>query len=86
MGEVRRYNGVKDERRERRMHMWEGIVLGVMGALFSVAVSHYVAQSVKEVLAWHRNTGQAAVRANIAAAEIQRMLSGRTRPLISRQR
>jgi hypothetical protein len=71
-------------RQERRMHMWDGIVLGALGALFSVVVSHHVAQSVREILVWHRKTREAAIRANMAAAEIQRMLSGRTRPLASR--
>ena len=59
--------------------MWYGIMLGVLGALFFMVVSVYAVQSVRGLLAWHRKTGQAAVRANIAAAEIQRMLSGRAR-------
>ncbi len=59
--------------------MWYGIVLGVLGALFSVVVSHHVAQYVRELLVRHRKTREAEVRANMAATEIQRMLSHRVR-------
>ncbi len=61
--------------------MWYGIVLGVLGALFSVVVSHQAAQSVRKLLVWHRKTREAEIRANRAAAEIQRMLSHRVRSL-----
>ena len=61
--------------------MWYGVVLGVLGALFCMAVSRQVAQSVREVFVWHRKTREAAIRANTAAAEIQRLLSGRVRSL-----
>jgi len=40
-----------------------------------------VARLVNGVLVWHRQTKQAEIRAHIAAAEIQRMLSGRARSL-----
>ena len=65
--------------------MWYGILLGVLGAFFFMAVSVSAVQSVRGIMAWHRKNGQAAARANIAATEIQKMLSGRTRPLINGQ-
>jgi len=61
--------------------MWYGIVLGVLGALFCIVVSRQVAQSVRELFVWHRKTREAAIRANTAATEIQRLLSGRVRSL-----
>ena len=61
--------------------MWYGIVLSVLGALFCMVVSRQVARSVREIFVWHRRTREAVIRANTAAAGIQRLLSGRVRSL-----
>lgn len=61
--------------------MWYGIVLGALGAFFSILVSRQVAQSVREFLVRQRKMREAVAAANMAAAEIQRMLSGRSRSL-----
>lgn len=63
------------------MRMWYGIVLGALGAFFSILVSRQVAQSVREFLVRQRKMREAVAAANMAAAEIQRMLSGRSRSL-----
>ena len=61
--------------------MWYGIVLGVLGALFCMVLSRQVTQVVRGIFVRNRKTREAAIRANMAAAEIQRMLSGRARSL-----
>ena len=61
--------------------MWYGIVLGVLGALFCMVLSRQVTQVVRGIFVRNRKTREAAIRANMAAADIQRMLSGRARSL-----
>jgi len=63
------------------MHMWYGIVLGVLGAFLGMVISRQAAEVVREFLVRQRKMREAAIRANMAAAEIQRMLSGRARSL-----
>jgi len=67
--------------RERRRDMRYDVVLGVLVVLFSVMGIAHMVRIVKGALAWYIQTRQAEIRANIAAAEIQKMLSGRARSL-----
>ena len=57
------------------------VVLWVLAVLFSGMGIVHVARLVNAILVWHRHTRQAEIRANMAAAEIQKMLSGRARSL-----
>ncbi|NJD55927.1 MAG: hypothetical protein FIA94_05920 [Nitrospirae bacterium] len=50
------------------------VLIFVMGIVYMIRV-------VKGTLAWYRQSRQAEIRANIAASEIQKMLSTRERPL-----
>jgi hypothetical protein len=67
--------------RERRMDMLPSVLWWVPVVLFTVVGMVHVARLVNGVLVWHRQTRRAEIRAHIAAAEIQRMLSGRARSL-----
>jgi len=57
------------------------LVLEVLLVLFSVMGIMQMFRVVRGVLAWYRQSRQAEIRANIAASEIQKMLSTRERPL-----
>jgi len=63
------------------MDMVYDVVLWVLAVLFSGMGIVHVARLVNVILVWHRQTRQAEIRANMAAAEIQKMLSGRARSL-----
>jgi hypothetical protein len=57
------------------------VVLGALVGLFSVMGIVHLVRVAKGVLVRYMQTKQAEIRANIAAAEIQKMLSGRARSL-----
>ena len=61
--------------------MFPSVLWWVPIVLFTVVGIVQVARLVSGVLVWYRQTRQAEIRAHIAAAEIQRMLSGRVRSL-----
>jgi hypothetical protein len=68
-----------DKRKEEYMRY--DVVIGVLVVLFFAMGIAQAVRIVKGALGWYRQTRQAAIRANIAAAEIQKMLSGRARSL-----
>jgi hypothetical protein len=63
------------------MDMLPSVLWWVPVVLFTVVGMVQVVRLVNGVLVWHRQTRRAEIRAHIAAAEIQRMLSGRARSL-----
>ena len=68
-----------DKRKEEYMRY--DVVIGALVVLFFAMGIAQAVRIVKRALGWHRQTREAAIRANIAAAEIQKMLSGRARTL-----
>ncbi len=78
MGEVPRYTVKQENEKKRRIIMLYNVAIGLLMVFLSVLLSVNLMQVIRTAQTRYRQTMRAIDQANMAAAEIQRLLAGRS--------